>query len=185
LSKLLNALQFEFEVSYHQFSKEDRTMESQTVPSSVKVFGILNIVFGSFGLVTSPLGLLSLDQSIQIFQNFGASPLVIGWVRLSAWLSPLMALILLTLGIGLLMKKPWGRSGSVIYAFVSIAIGILSMVVIVGAFSSGLESSDPAAIGGMIGGVVGGLVGLIYPILTIIFLNKPNVKVALERRNRA
>ncbi|NJN91311.1 MAG: hypothetical protein HC878_13715, partial [Leptolyngbyaceae cyanobacterium SL_5_14] len=48
-------------------------MEGQTVPSSVKVFGILNIVFGSFGLVTSPLGLLNLNQSIQVFENFGAS----------------------------------------------------------------------------------------------------------------
>jgi hypothetical protein len=158
-------------------------MEGQTVPGSVKVFGILNIVFGSFGLVTSPLGLVSLDQSIEVFESFGANPMAIGWVRASAWLSPLMALALLILGIGLLMKKPWGRSGSIIYSYIAIAIGILSMIFIVGVFSGGLESSDPAAIGGIVGGVIGGLVGLIYPILTIIFLSKPNVKAALERRN--
>ncbi|MBD1866382.1 hypothetical protein H6F88_26940 [Oculatella sp. FACHB-28] len=159
-------------------------MEGQTVPSSVKVFGILNIVFGSFGLVTSPLGLLSLDQSIEFFENFGANSATIGWFRASAWFAPLMALALLILGIGLLMKKPWARSGSIIYAYIAIAIGILNMIFIVGIFSGGLASSDPAAIGGIVGGVVGGLVGLIYPILTIIFLSKPNVKAALERRNR-
>ncbi|NJO52413.1 MAG: hypothetical protein HC840_26825 [Leptolyngbyaceae cyanobacterium RM2_2_4] len=158
-------------------------MEGQTVPSSVKVFGILNIVFGSFGLVTSPLGLLNLNQSIQVFENFGASPLTISWIRFSAWLSPLLSLALLILGIGLLMKKPWGRSGSIIYSYISIALGVLSMILVVGAFSSGLESGDPAAIGGIIGGVIGSLVGLIYPILTIVFLSKPNVKAALERRS--
>jgi hypothetical protein len=34
---------------------------SRSVPTSVKVFGILHTVFGSFGLVTSPFNFLNLD----------------------------------------------------------------------------------------------------------------------------
>lgn len=160
-------------------------MESQSVPGSVKIFGILNVVFGSFGLVTTPFSLTKLDESIQVFEQLGASSLAIQWIKISSWLSPLLSLTLLVLGIGLLMKKPWGRTGSVAYAFFSIALGILSMILILRAFSGGASSGDPTAIGGIIGGAIGGLVGLIYPILTIVFLNKPDVKAALERRNSA
>jgi hypothetical protein len=49
-----------------------------------------------------------------------------------------------------------------------------------GAYGSSHDAT-PGAIGGTIGGLGGGLVSLVYPILLVIFMQKPNVKNACTR----
>lgn len=160
--------------------------ESRAVPTSVKVFGILHIIFGSFSLVTGLAGLGSLDQSLTTLQQFGISGFALDWMRITSYLAPILALALLILGIGLLMKKSWGRSGSVIYSYIAIALAILNGIIIGIGFSGATgpngEGGGAFAIGAMVGALVGSVVGMIYPILTIIFMNKENVKTALAER---
>ncbi|OLP15496.1 hypothetical protein BST81_25895 [Leptolyngbya sp. 'hensonii'] len=160
-------------------------MEGQSVPVSVKVFGILNTIFGSFGVVTSPFTLLAMRRTVMVYERFDAGPLVLGWIRLSLLISPIIAGVLLATGIGLLMKKAWGRSAAVILAYISIGISIFNIILILSVFAKGLGGSESAAaVGGIIGGIIGGTIGLIYPILTAIFLTRPDVKAALERRSQ-
>ncbi len=157
--------------------------EGRSIPTSVTVFGILNTIFGTFGLVTSPLSLARLNESLSLFKALGVGSLVLAWVQISAYLAPVMSFILLALGIGLLMKRSWGRSGSIYYSYVSIALSVLLTIMMLSLQpgSSGSEENT-MFVAIKIGTIIGGLLGLIYPILTIVFLSKPSVKAALERR---
>jgi hypothetical protein len=169
----------------------NQDLEGRPIPVAVKVFGILHTVFGSFGLVTAPFGFLNMDTSLALYQSLGMGDLIIQWLRISIIISPFFSIALLALGIGLLLKKPWGRSGSIIYGYAAIALAIINAIIFAislsqatgaatGATDAGVQQAT--AIGGMIGGIFGALAGSIYPILTIIFMSKANVKAALERR---
>lgn len=156
---------------------------NKSVPTSVKIFGILHIVFASFSLVTSPLGIANLEQSLAIFQELGIGGITLTWLRISTYLSPVLAIALLILGIGLLKRKPWGRSGSIIYAYITIAIAILGGIMIAVGFSGATGSGDQSgavAAGAMVGAVLSAVLGMIYPILTIVFMSKANVKAAFN-----
>ncbi len=144
-------------------------------PVAVKVFGILNIVFGSLGLVTSPLNFANLGQAVEIL---GAQGFYRQWLYLSAGIAPIMALILLILGIGLLRYAEWGRRGTVIYSWFSIALVIVSSLITITSLASQLGDSNPAVIGAIIGGVIGTIIGLIYPIVSLIFLTRPSARDA-------
>lgn len=115
--------------------------------------------------------------------GFGTT--MIGWLKIQTFLGPVLAVILLALGIGLLMKKPWARSNAVNFGYVQIVLVIIGAIVTAIGFWGGSRSSDSTAqamaIGGMVGAVMGALFGSIYPILTIIFMSRPNVKAALAR----
>ena len=91
-------------------------------------------------------------------------------------------IILIVSGIGLLKRRNWGRTLSNVYAVIAIiqAIGtlVLNLVFLPEAMAEmpGAENNPGQAIGNIVGGVV----ALIYPILLLIFLNKPEVKSALH-----
>ncbi|MEM9451906.1 MAG: hypothetical protein AAGA75_25730 [Cyanobacteria bacterium P01_E01_bin.6] len=144
-------------------------------PVAVKVFGILNIVFGSLGLVTSPLNFLNLGQSIELLQAEGFFRT---WLSLTVFIAPITSLILLILGIGLLRYKEWGRQGTVLYSWFTIILGILSGVITVGSLAGQLSDSNPVILGAVIGGIIGAVVGLIYPIVSLVFLTRPSAKEA-------
>jgi hypothetical protein len=145
-------------------------------PVAVKVFGILNIVFGTLGLVTSPLNFINVNRSLDLI---GAEGFYRSWAYFSIGLTPVTSLALLILGIGLLRYQEWGRRGTVIYSWIVIVLGILSVVITVGSLATQLGGEpNPVVIGGIIGGVVGGVIGLIYPILSLVFLTRPSAKAA-------
>ena len=144
-------------------------------PVAVKVFGILNIVFGSLGLVTSPLNFVNIGQSVEIFEAEGFFRT---WLYISIGITPILSLILLILGIGLLRYKEWGRQGTVIYSWFTIILGIFSSVITVGSLASRLGDSNPVIIGAVVGGIIGTVIGLIYPIISLVFLTRPSAKEA-------
>ncbi len=157
-------------------------MTSRSAPVVVKVFGILHLIFGSLSLVTAPIGFLNRDSSAETFTLLGVSAAYLNWFKVSLFLSPVLALILIILGIGLLRKQSWARSGSIIYSMIGIVLGITSMMITLIGFS-GINSDSANAtlvLGIRIGAIIGGIVGLIYPILTIFFMTRPNVKAALN-----
>jgi hypothetical protein len=158
-------------------------METVKLPTAAKVFGILNCVFGGFALVVSPLSLLQVGSMTEIYQKIGLNSFTISWLSFTIVIAPVMALALLAFGIGLLLKKPWGRVGSVFYGLGVVALNILTILIlgigVLAAFGSiGSEDATTRAglIGGAIGGLVGGVFGSIYPGLLAFFLSRPVVK---------
>jgi len=160
-------------------------------PTSVTVFGILNIVFAALGIVSvlamvalfAVVGNTSNNPVVQVIHN---NPAYAAWMKFSIALGLLAAAVLLVAGIGLLILKPWARILSIAYAIYAIVMVLVSNVVnfiyvLQPLAQQAHEQSGPqaaAVMGGMIGGFFGSGLGLIYPILLLIFMFRPNVAAA-------
>jgi hypothetical protein len=148
-------------------------------PTSVTVFGILNIVFGSLGLVCLPF---SLFITFGMPQMWNPSDIVIIWLIITHIVSLICTIFLLTLGIGLLRLRAWARKWTLVYGWFTVAWAVIGSVVNLLLITSGefgyAEETLPSALGGTCGGLIG---GLIYPVLLIIFMQKSNVKDACIR----
>jgi len=92
-------------------------------------------------------------------------------------------------GFGLLKMLAWGRHLSIGYAVYAIIAGIVGMIAnwvwLIGplmerANAAGGGPEQAGAIGGIIGGAFGGCIGLIYPVLLLIFMMRPNVVQAFR-----
>jgi D-alanyl-lipoteichoic acid acyltransferase DltB (MBOAT superfamily) len=162
-------------------------------PTSVTVFGILNIVFaafGLFGLLASvflffPQAAASKNPVVQLIHDHAAYA---AWLKFSLALGLVAVVAKLAAGIGLLQLKPWGRRLSIIYAIYAMVMvvvgGVVNYFLLVrplleqAAQKQGTEHA--AAVGGAIGGSFGSCFGLIYPILLLVFMLRPEVAAAFE-----
>lgn len=163
-------------------------------PTSVTVFGVLNIVFavlGLFGLLASAMlfsaaAATANNPVVQLIQN---NPAYAAWMKICILLGLIVIPALLAAGIGLLMLKPWARIISIIYAIYTIVSGLIGSVINYlfliqplmqqAQDKQGSEAAG-AAIGGAVGGIIGGCVGLIYPVLLLIFMFRPHVMAAFR-----
>jgi len=152
------------------------TVVTKPAPASIKVFGIINIVFGSLGLLCSPLSFVGIKASLEIMGN---TPLMHAYLVFSAVWGVIGAIILLATGIGLLRRMEWARKVAVIYAIVAAVLGVIGIVITMVAFGGNTSTPAPQRIGGMIGAVIGGGIGLVYSCLLIYFMTRPEVKEAL------
>lgn len=153
---------------------------ASTKSTAVKVFGILSIVFGAISLVTAPLSFVGLETTLQLL---GATGLYASWLQFTVFLSPVLAILSIVFGIGLLRYAEWGRKGSIYLAIFSIVFnilnGVISAVSLSGQFASTIPSGEVgAAIGAVVGAIIGSVVGMIYPILVLIFLTRPAAKAS-------
>jgi hypothetical protein len=163
---------------------KNKIMETSTsnLPIAAKVFGILNCIFGGFTLATSPFGLMSLGQAKEVYEQIGLGGLTANWLIFTVMLAPLVAAVLLACGVGLLLKKPLARKGSVVYGLFVIGLNALTLIVlgvsVIGALGSGSTDGATTAglIGGVVGGFIGGTVGCIYPGLLAFFMSRPNIR---------
>ncbi len=154
-------------------------------PTSVTVFGVLNIIFGSLGILCTPLSMVTLfspgasqNPVLKIMQD---NPVFRIWMITAAILGVIAAIVLLAAGIGLLRLRPWARTLSIGYGVYAIVAGLIGMVfnviyVILPLLSQPGHQAPFAA--GAIGGVIGGCVGLAYPVLLIIFMTRPHIRLA-------
>lgn len=160
-------------------------------PTSVTVFGILNIIFaviGFFGILISTVILSMSGANNPALRIMHENPLFSTWMKLMLPLGILAGLVLLAAGIGLLSMKRWGRQASIGYAIYAIATGVLGMainffVMVRPLLQEAGRAHGPeafGAIGGAIGGTVGGCFGLAYPIVLLIFMLRPNMAAAFE-----
>lgn len=161
-------------------------------PTSITVFGILNIVFavlGVFGvLATVALFASAATGHNPVIRLMRENPGYAAFLKVTIPLGLIAAVVLLAAGIGLLLLKPWARVTSIGYAIYTIAMGIIGMAVNVvfvvrpllaeAAQAQGPEAAG--AIGGAIGGSIGGCLGLIYPILLLVFMTRPKVAAAFR-----
>jgi len=148
-------------------------------PTSVTVFGILNIVFGglrlllfiSFGLL---VGVSAMQKTMEATAAYKMWSLASGFIGIgfSIWL--------LVLGIGLVTMKRWARGGSVIYACVMIVWIIVIVGMNIAALFLKWINLPEAGLPEFIGGTCGGLIGMIYPVLLLIFMRTEKVRKAFE-----
>lgn len=147
-------------------------------PTAVTVFGILNIVFGTLGLLCMPVGLIAMFAMPQVAHQ-AATPRA--WLLLSSAIGLACTIFLIVIGTGLLYLKAWARKGSLVYGWFAIIWGIIGACINVGFMVSRVGGNAETVVPSMIGGVCGGLIGLIYPVLLVIFMQRPNVKEACTR----
>ena len=163
-------------------------------PASVTVFGVLNIVFGALGILGIIFTIISLmvisphatnNPVLEIMRN---SPGYAAWMKIALPLGFLATGVSITAGIGLLKLKNWGRALSIGYAIYSIVAGILGSVlnyvfIMQPLMEQASHKSGPEAaglIGAAIGGTFGSCFGMIYPVLLLIFMFRPNVVAAFR-----
>ena len=161
-------------------------------PTSVTVFGILNIVFaviGILGIFGSAAMLAGASQSDNpVVKVMLANPAYVTWMRISIPLGLLVSALLLAAGVGLLLLKPWARWFSLAYGIYAIVMSIVATLITYYLFFGPLMEQAQrmrgpeaaAAVGGAIGGMIGGILGLIYPVLLLYFMTRPHVIAAFR-----
>ena len=169
----------------YQSAQPTASVVSGTKPTSVTVFGILNIVFGIMGLcqVVAFVGQTAIMESQQQINNpileLTNSPFYFGFTVVHMGLNFIATIFLLTSGIGLLGGKPYGRTLAIawaIFALILSAVGVvfialfLLMPLLERAAGMPEGPEKMALIFGGIGGTVGGLCGMIYPVVLLIFM---------------
>jgi hypothetical protein len=152
-------------------------MASRSVPTSVRVFGIVNTAFGTLGLLSGLNSAVNMKAAKAAYKTMKMPSGLIQLANVQMVIAPLMSLVLLALGIGLLMKQPWSRSASVYYAMFVIGFGVLSLVATIAVVGGSM--SNPMAIATIVASFVGLLFGAVYYGLMIYFLNKPEVKESI------
>ena len=158
-------------------------------PTSVTVFGILNLIFSVLGLCGVVFGILGLV----VLQNpdmagDGPTPLPIKLMQdnptyqvfsfVSVGLGVFSSFLLAVAGIGLLKLRPWGRTLSIIYGGYSILMAIAGIVINLAVFAPELEKAQQQAspqataeaMSGMVGAGIGGCFSLVYPLILLGFM---------------
>jgi hypothetical protein len=162
-------------------------------PTSVIVFGILNIVFsvwGLFGVLFTAL-VMAVGSAPGRFGPAVAAiqthPVLHVWAIVFLPLGLMAAIVLFAAGIGLLLLKPWARVASIGYGIYAIIMAIAHVVLKVTIVMPLMAQTPPAGLGGeiaavagTIGAVLGGLIRLIYPTLLIVFMSRQHVADALR-----
>jgi hypothetical protein len=152
-------------------------------PISVTVFGVLNIVFGGFGLLFSSLatfGLVTAGDASKMASTYRIFLLFmnVAGFGFSVWL--------LTLGIGLLGMRGWARRGSVLYGWLGIILSVTETAVNFLALILNWITVPAGGVSGYIVGICISLVGgLIYPVLLLIFMQTARVKQAFQARGQS
>ena|SRR6266404_3240361 len=162
-------------------------------PTAVSVFGILNLAKGA-------LGIFGFFWSIALFSSAAAASnpalrLMLenaDYRKLMKIMAPIGLIacgVSLATGIGLLRLKSWARRLSIAFAIYGILVVLVTVPLnFIFLFRPMLEQArqlqGPEAsgmIGGAIAGTFGGVLGLVYPILLLIFMTRPNVIAAFQR----
>lgn len=176
-------------------------------PKSPKVFGILNLVFGSLGvlgLLLSVAFLLIPSSNLKgpLAGMFPADPTFISWMQILTGLGGLFALLQVISGFGLLKARNWARKLAIFVALYAIPAGLagayLNMKYVAPhswkrvtdsmnqvqaqAPEVGKVFNNPGFEAMMkqmmtASGIVGALGGMVYPVLLIFFLTRPKVRV--------
>jgi hypothetical protein len=164
-------------------------------PTSVTILGILNIVFAAMGLlgiavwVAMSLMPQQLNPKNPVLELMQQNAFYAIYTKISIILGLFVAIVLGLAGIGLLMLHPWGRWLSIGYSIYAILIVFINSGVFYYCFLQPMLAKQAAmppgpdrlAISaGIAGAVVGPCFSLVYPIVLLIFMYRPNVVAALS-----
>lgn len=163
-------------------------------PASLTVFGILNILFGVLGICVTAGGVLPFVMEIPsdpaipnpMLDLIKSNATYRTFLIVSLALGAIVAALLLAGGIGLLLSKAWGRTLSIVYGWYSIVAAIVGMGVnwyvmqpLLAKMQEGGGPGQVAVTAGIVGGLIGGCVGMIYPIVLLVFMNRPAIRHAV------
>ena len=167
-------------------------------PTSVVVFGVLNLIFGAMGLVgtlfSSVIFLMPEQRGIKnpVLDLVRQNPSYATFLKVSIVLGVLASVVLVLAGVGLLMSKAWGRTLSIVYAVYGIVAAVVGaignyffMVVPLMQQASKLPAGpeQAGAVGGVVGGLFGGCFGLIYPVLLLVFMYRSPVVAFFQQQD--
>jgi hypothetical protein len=146
-------------------------------PGAIKVFSILNIVFGAFGLLGVPFILIGMRTTEKMFN---AGPAYTRWLVASGIVGLVGGIISIISGVGLYRVKEWARKLAIWYSCFSIIYGVIGTYISILYVMPSLQKNIPGAGGGVGGGIIGGVFSFIYPTLLIYFLSRQKVKDAMR-----
>src|SRR5438105_3763078 len=145
-------------------------------PTSVTVFGVLNIIFGALAVLGTIVSLamfaVPVDERNPVMKLMHENGPYRAWLMLCIPIGVAAGAVELAAGIGMLKLRPWGRMLSVGYSIFSIVFCILNgfvtyLYLMRPLMAQAAQQSGPEAAGafaGAMGGTIGGCVGLIYPV---------------------
>lgn len=160
-------------------------------PLTATLFGVLNLVFGCFGILSSVMGAaIFAAMAYDVLPGADTQPTgmdhpaVLGVNYANLVLGLILSVVLIISGVGLLKFKPYGRTLANYYGALTIGSVVISLIVhtifvVVPATQSLDDINSPEQAGmiaGAIGGVIGGCIGLIFPILLLVFMNRREFK---------
>ena len=165
-----------------------------------KVFGIIHLCYAVLGALVSFAGVAVMFGMKMMVDNLGdemkeVKPLLDAYQGMEVYIYSdvavklLMAVILFIAGVGLLKRKPWAIKLSVFWSIARImaAIGMMIWGLSVSAgFQERLGTVQDAQqeqiqqLSQGVGNIMGIVMICIYPIVSLIFLSKKNVKDALR-----
>lgn len=163
------------------------------VPISVILFAVLNIVFGALGLCGVIINLVVLLIPVEardpISQAVRANPLAEIYLLCNYGLTFLSSVWLLASGVGLLLRQSWARAGSIVYGWIALVVGSVSiamnyllitrpMLAQMDQLQARPEERAGIVIGLIVGSICGGVMALAYPALLIYFLSRDHVRRA-------
>ena len=174
-------------------------------PKAIKVFGVLNVIFGGLGLLGTCIGLVAIlalttfdlipipEGNNAAFVTQDQNAFLYFYNIISAAVALLFAIVLLVSGIGLLKHKKWGRTTGLAWAaYCVLATIVVSVVTWTHIYPYQLETlanneataavpnMEAILLGSMIFGNVLSVGYLIYPGLFALFSSKPPFKDALD-----
>ena len=170
-------------------------------PSAVSVFGVLHIVFACLGVLTSVWGLVVAFVGNPFLSLQPAGPQMQAQIAMQSKMNPmtiansLMALAvavpMIIAGIKLVKKRHDGLKWSNRYAFSSLAVKAINLVLTVTILLPAMremtrtvigDSRVPAGMSGFMSGamaggaIIGVVLSAVYPSLSLILLNRPYIK---------
>jgi hypothetical protein len=175
-------------------------------PQTVKVFGILHLIFGGFGVLASLWSLYVIIIGNPFLKLAGASPEVqlqtqleakmLTYTVVSTAIYIAVTALIIIAGVQLLKGRKNALKWSNTYAWTSIVSKIINavatLVFVIPITREVMSQTAPgagAAMGSMEGIMISSMLGTVivscvYPILTLIFLNRPNVKTWFESQGK-
>jgi len=162
-------------------------------PQAVTVIAIIAIIWGSLALLCSMLAVAG--NVITTTANIPNDPLrghsgVRTIETVLSVLGLILAVVQLAGGIGSLKLAPWARQGLIVYAISVIILTLVDFAIRVMYLMPAVQPAPPRNVNaqayrmgftfGFWGALILELVLLIWPILILYFMSKPDIKAAYE-----
>ena len=165
-------------------------------PTSVTVFGILNLILGGLGLCRNTMtGAELISPSSEMFRTsptlamMDESAIFCFFIIISVSLSFVAAVVLMISGIGLLKLRPYGRQLAIVFGIYSVAMKIIGLLVNVFVLFPRLKAQSGEPLAGftvedanrtMVTVTLANSIGLIYAGLLLYFMCRPYVAEAFK-----
>ena len=142
---------------------------------SVKVFGILSIIFGTLGVLCIPLSIFGMTMAAK--QPGYQPPTSKEWMTISLIVQAVGSVVSLAAGVGLVKYREWARKLAVYYAVFSVVFGIVGIFMTKPGGMGGASEEMTRTIG-LVGLIVGLAVNWTYNGLLIFYLTRPAAKMS-------